>query len=366
VPASAPQNCSERCLHFPLNEFPPVTDRMPSERTRWRTPSRTDAPRWTADPDAAAATNPSSPRESLDGSARNAVAGPRGANRGRALLAWVCWIALIWLTLVAAAWLHTGQRLAVDQALTSLAMPMGLLWSSLLGLSILRLKSGRWRAALPPLLVAIALNVVGSWQLSSWAVKQLEARAEALTRPMPESLDAVVLLGGGTYVNERGGPQLSSAGDRLFEALQQYTSGRAKRLIVTGEPAIADPRGPLAAPNRSARELLISVGVPAEKITILGGPTTSGEMAELKRFFSQVPAQWNWTSDPQVGVVTSALHMPRVIRLAKAQGLKFIPIPCDYQGGPWRWNVSVLIPNARAAAQLHAALHEWLASFVGR
>jgi uncharacterized SAM-binding protein YcdF (DUF218 family) len=245
-------------------------------------------------------------------------------------------------------------------------MPLGMLWSLLIALSVQHLVRRRFASSMLLLGIAITLSVAGSWQISSWATSQLERQTDAWVRPLPERLDAIVLLGGGTFVSARGEPQLAPAGDRLFEALQQFRAGRTDRLILTGEASPDHVRGPLAAPGRSARALLISVGVPDQQITLLGGRTTSGEIAEIKQFLSQVPGDWQWSMPPKLGVITSATHLPRAMRLARAAGLDLYPIPCDYRGGPWRWQVRDLVPDARAANQLHAVLHECFAGLVGR
>ena len=71
--------------------------------------------------------------------------------------------------------------------------------------------------------------------------------------------------------------------------------------------------------------------------------------------------------DERVGLITSAWHMSRALRLARAQGLRLVPLPADFVTD---YEITVtpldLIPNSQVAMDTTLLLREYLARVVGR
>ncbi len=169
--------------------------------------------------------------------------------------------------------------------------------------------------------------------------------------------DAVILLGGGTGTRPGGLPELAFSGDRVFLAAQMYHAGQTKHIICTGTRIEQLDRSG-ANPGESAMELLQRVGVPGTCLTYVEGRTTAEEMRHLADIVS---------GDGRVGLITSAWHMRRAERLARARGLSVLPLPADFRS-PVDMTPNLLdwIPDSNSAESVRLACKEWLAYWVGR
>lgn len=256
------------------------------------------------------------------------------------------------------AWLAFSHRLVLEKLLTALILPVGLVW---IGLATLAWRA--WRRG-DRTMAAIAVStwlmhtVSGVDFFANLINHSLEA-PYVQTNPLAEHepLGAVVLLGGGTMVGANGQPQLGISGDRLLLAARFYHAGLTKRIVVTGKghPALtADPTDS----HDQAFELLCGLGIPAAQIDQLGGYTTS---EELQLVAQSVPA------GQRVGLITSAWHMDRAVRLAQRNGLSAHPLPADYRSpASLRPLATDLVPNAEALMTFSAGVREYLARLVGR
>ena len=104
---------------------------------------------------------------------------------------------------------------------------------------------------------------------------------------------------------------------------------------------------------------------PKENIELLEGQTTSHEMQSL----AKIPE----IADERVGVITSAWHLKRALRLAKSQGLNLVPVPGNFRSPPNFDEppligeiVRGLIPKSDGLNQVSIALKEHLARLAGR
>ena len=173
-------------------------------------------------------------------------------------------------------------------------------------------------------------------------------------------LNAAVVLGGGVYLTADGIPEMNRDGQRVFYAAQLWHAGRAKSIICTGERAgIGDDQSEIA------RKLLVSVGVPEEVIFEIGGENTKQEMQNLKHFLDEPPDGMPIGGD--VGLITSAFHMARALRLARDNGLDLMPLPCSYRRTQvLEFAPDQIIPRLEAGETLRIAIKERLAALVGR
>ena len=111
-------------------------------------------------------------------------------------------------------------------------------------------------------------------------------------------------------------------------------------------------------PRDMAAAMCIELGVPDERIERVEGINTSEEMRHLSEYLKR---------SGRVGLITSAFHMPRAMRLARSQGLELIPLPADFLT-PADLFPTVLdfIPDAEAIMVTRLACKEYLAKLVGR
>ena len=177
-----------------------------------------------------------------------------------------------------------------------------------------------------------------------------------------EPFDAVIVLGGGGSIGANGRFQGNGSGDRMILAAQLYHAGITPKLICTGKRMTTmDGNGP--DPSAISLDLLVGMGVPEDAIERLGGHNTSEEMQNLKKRFGD--------DQFRVGLVTSAWHLPRALRLAQANGLNPAPLPADFMAGPEgpqtvAQRIAACIPQAENFLAVSRIAKEHLAGFVRR
>lgn len=261
-------------------------------------------------------------------------------------------------------------RIGLEKMLTEMAQPYGLLWIALtlgLGSSVsLWLRGGVRR---PMWISLLGLWIAATLAGNRWAVDvalqqtQFPAAAAATAAGAETTYDVLIVLGGGIGQGPLGRPQLLADGDRIRPPLQLWHAGRVERILLTGSATI--PGHPHVA--ELTAQLLIECGVSADAIQTVGGRNTTEEMAAIRKLVDE------WGSDRgdapgRVGLVTSAFHMPRALRLARRQGLEqLVPLPVAYRGQGERagWARGT-VPTAGALADLSLCWKEWMASAIGR
>ena len=73
------------------------------------------------------------------------------------------------------------------------------------------------------------------------------------------------------------------------------------------------------------------------------------------------------TENPgRIGILTSAWHLPRAMRLAKANGFEAVAIPANYRTEKFSPDPGLLIPSASNLQKSRLVFKEILAGFVGR
>lgn len=109
------------------------------------------------------------------------------------------------------------------------------------------------------------------------------------------------------------------------------------------EPVLSDP----AINEQLAGEL----GVPSESMIIIEGTKdTEEESIYIKGV----------VGDTQFIVVSSASHIPRVMKLFARKDMTPIPSPAEYLSSHGQFSWHLLIPNSRALAQTERAFYEYL------
>ena len=231
-----------------------------------------------------------------------------------------------------------------------LATPLGLAWLVLFGVALDQLRARRWW---PAGLVGgswLLLTLGGNAWLSSALLRGLERSVPA---PQHQRWDAVVVLGGGTALDDGGTPQLGEAGDRLRVAYLQLREGRTPLLVATGSSLLDGGRRDLAAESGS---IWSAWGVPPPGMLLIPGPVNTSQ--EIRSLAEQARVR-GWR---RVGIVSSAWHLPRALALARRHGLPADGIASDSRGFPPPASPLFLIPTG-------SALHEtqlWSAEVIGR
>ncbi len=189
---------------------------------------------------------------------------------------------------------------------------------------------------------------------------------------VPE-VDVMVVLGGGTLAANppRVMPEVNGAGDRLIYAARLYREGKAQKVLLTGggiEWYSASSTNPAA----EMAELLEMMGVPPEALILEDQSQNTLQNAQnSSKILEELDVR-------RILLVTSAMHMPRSVRIFERQSLEVIPAPTDYSVTQLGWQrltspslvtwILNLIPNAdnlsltsRALKEIiGAAVYEWV------
>lgn len=260
--------------------------------------------------------------------------------------------ALALTALVVACVVLAPPLLVLKKLLAKLVMPAGLLACGLAVVVARAWRRGRWRdRALTVTVLVVYLALSNEWLASALTVR-LE-RDYAHIDPFEEGpFDAVVVLGGGTGLTPRGGPELGSAGDRVALAAELYRAGVARRLVTSG----AAIQG-LDVPRDLSREtetVWRRLGVPDAAIVRVEGPRNTAEEAAAYR---KLIEERGWR---RVGLITSGTHMRRALLQTRRQGLELVPLPADLRGRYAPPSAPAMVPDAHAFMTMQIGLWEVL------
>ena len=253
-------------------------------------------------------------------------------------------------------------KLGIEKTLTAMAMPVGLLWLSIgsaFGSALLRRRKVAWMLGV----IFLGFSLVSCQPFIDQLVGITEESvAEFVPAEGSEGLDVVVVLGGGT----RTGPnraEVSFAGDRVVYAAELFHQGVAKHLITTGESYSKRGQKDRIGPANETVEIWKNLRIPEEAITHLAGRTTYEEMIELRGWLEDQPDRERL----RMGLLTSALHLPRALRLAEARGITdLIPLAADHRSNPRGFMAIDYFPRASALSQFADLQKEWMARLVAR
>ena len=287
---------------------------------------------------------------------------PREPNQGIQLPAWSTHLVI--LAAAAAAllgliWLTAGTPM-LEKTLQALVAPTGLLW---MGLFLVTYFCLLYRAGFPALVSFgcwVLLTICGSSLVSNLLTHSLQREYLDFDLQQLQPLDVVAVLGGGMMTAPNGQPQIADAGDRAWQALRLFQSGKTAQILCAGTSGLPLARGELSQAD-ALESFLIAGGVPADKILKIGGRNTLQEIRALDQWISE-----RGGGDLRLGIMTSAWHLPRAMRLAASVGIQAQPIPADFSETRVRQDPHLLIPGSHQLHQVTQALKEYLAGWLGR
>ena len=253
----------------------------------------------------------------------------------------------------------------VEKALTRLAMPTGLVWLALLGLCGWLAYCRRWVGFGIAAAVAVAFTAAANPVVASLAARSLERQYDRDPFRAGE-FDAVCVLGGGVSLDRFDAPAVNASGQRAILAARLFHAGRTPLLVAAGT---APPGSACPGPGEVTRDLWTGLAIPANSVRLIEGTTTSEELASLAATAAGAEAAGRpWG---RIGLVSSAWHLPRAMRLAGAAGLldkpgcEIVPLPADHLG---RLSTTTphWLPESEALAATDRCLREWLAGWASR
>jgi uncharacterized SAM-binding protein YcdF (DUF218 family) len=218
--------------------------------------------------------------------------------------------------------------------------------------------------------IAISLSLILLLVCSNaWVAKSLVRSLEWQNIPAAQipNAEAIVVLGGATKsaIWPRPTVDLSEPGDRVIYAAQLYRQKKAPIIVLSG--GRIDWRGSGSSESADMATILISIGVPAEVII--------QEPLSLNTYENAVNVRkiLEYRGIKKVLLITSAMHMPRSLKIFQRQGIDVIPAPTDFlvsQGelqeltSTPKAAILNLLPDTNNLNQFTNALKEYIGSFV--
>jgi uncharacterized SAM-binding protein YcdF (DUF218 family) len=210
-------------------------------------------------------------------------------------------------------------------------------------------RTGFWLAAA----AAFCLTVASLEPVHDALFLPLENRSPPLALESARSLDSIVVLGGGTLGSS---PELSGAAAPRPEALARLVyayvlsrqsnatvfvcGGRVTRREVESEASVA-------------RRTLLALGLDPRRLVLEAGSRNTWENARL------VAPLLRSARARQVGLVTSAYHMPRSLLAFSRAGVRCTPAPTDYHTQRLPYSPSSFVPSFRMLMESFVALREY-------
>jgi uncharacterized SAM-binding protein YcdF (DUF218 family) len=264
------------------------------------------------------------------------------------------------LAMVAAA--AGPSSLALHKLAGRLLMPIALIWLALLAMAWVRSYRGDVRGAAFSFALFVALGVFCNEYLAEMGLRALEqrfTRDPLVVAAEEERFDAIIVLGGGVKRGPvEGTYELGPPGDRVALAVRLYHAGRVSQLVTSGSP-IEGAGKPFDSVDATT-VLMSQMGVPADAIVPVRGARNTAEEAEL---IAELARERGWK---RVGLISSAWHLRRATRLFERAGIEPTPLAADHRGDPV-WNGAVtVIPSGGGAYLWHACAWEVLGAAVGR
>lgn len=194
---------------------------------------------------------------------------------------------------------------------------------------------------------------------NSFLVDELYRAYEPITPDydlMRTHYDAAIVLGGIGEVDLRLKKiNFTHSGDRLFQALRLYKTGRIDKIIFTGGS------GSIEFPEKKealyVQKYLREIGVPDSAMVF---ESDSRNTYENAIFTKKILGDSSLNS--KLLLITSAYHLPRAMAVFKKAGFtNLIAYPTNRSSGIRRFTFDhLLIPNIDAAFSLQFLIHEWV------
>ncbi|MBX3163035.1 MAG: YdcF family protein [Bacteroidetes bacterium] len=199
---------------------------------------------------------------------------------------------------------------------------------------------------------------------NSFLVDELYRAYEPVTPDyyvMDDKYDGAIVLGGIGDIDLRLEKiNFNMSGDRLFQTLPLYYTGRIKKLIFTGGS------GKIEFPEKReavyVKKYLQSINFPDSALIV---ETNSRNTYENAMFTKKIMDSLNITNGKYF-LVTSAFHTPRAMAIFKKAGYKNLtPYITNRQSGVRRFTFDFMfIPNPEAMFKLEILIHEWVGFLV--
>ncbi len=190
--------------------------------------------------------------------------------------------------------------------------------------------------------------------LSELLLYSLECQYSVPSEEVRSKLDIVIVLGGGMHIpggfrtcSELSGPAYS----RLVNGVRVFKQSNAEMLALSG----GGPDG-VEIEAEVMKVLALELGVPENRIVIeTNSHNTMENGTGLAKLLSSEKAR-------RIGLVTSALHMPRSVRVFRELFPKdtIVAFPVNHLYSPNWSNLDSYVPSYDTLKKSNNAIHEWI------
>jgi len=218
---------------------------------------------------------------------------------------------------------HSPMFLYLSKLLPLFVYPIGLS-CLLLIVALFRLWKHPTQAAICISVALAVLLVAGNGRVATRLVQSLEWQ-HLPPQELPQA-EAIVVLGGAIKPQTPPRPwfDLSEASDRVLHGARLYQAGKAPLIIFSGGHIDWSGQGLKVSESEDMAELAKALDVPAS--AILEDPTSLNTYENAVN----VKAILQERGINRVLLVTSAMHMPRSLKIFQKQGIDAIPAPTDF------------------------------------
>ncbi len=273
-------------------------------------------------------------------------------------------IASCFLVLPLMATATISGKSSAEKLLTLFVQPYFVLLMVVLWVGLVSLRRGQKGAGWLLIGLVALLWIASTSMVASAVVRYWESLVSTNIPTSDKPFDYVVVLGGGTGKTPDGRAQLNNAGDRVVYAAMLFLQGKTKNLITTGDSmairgSLSGSFEPGSDPSEQTRIIWHGLGIPDENIFEVAGQNTFSELASLRD-------HPEWWKDSRCGLITSAFHLPRAMKLAEQAGVKVEPLAADYRSSSGPLLVQNFFPQVGELEKLSMILKEWIAIRIRR
>ena len=170
----------------------------------------------------------------------------------------------------------------------------------------------------------------------------------------------IVLTGFGNFNNDLSRLELHYNGDRMWQALQLYNTGKIKKLLISGDSGYVSERGLHEA--QQTRDVLLAWGIPSDDIIVEGKSRNTHENAVMTMDLlrKKYPELKNNI------LITSGLHVPRALACFEKQGANLDVFSSNhYTGAARKYQFDqFVVPSAETLTFWEYLFKEWIGYIV--
>ena len=237
----------------------------------------------------------------------------------------------------------------LSKALLFLLSPF--FWLTLAVFLAFRLKSERWKKRMKWTALGLFLFFTNSFMYSEFC-RFWEIPGRKMNTI--QTHDVGIVLGGmSEYNSDLDELSIRRTGDRIFQAITLYKTGKIRKILISGDSGYITNRGLHEA--KQMKQILLKWGIPEEDLIAeeLSKNTYENalETAKILRGRKDIKSYM---------LITSGVHMRRSLACFERQGLKCTPFSTDLytnQKGKYYWD-QYIIPNVDNFSQWQRFIKE--------